>query len=69
LDERRQDRQSRQASRRHPIDRVKPSGSRVPADSFLYRRALPILLVVMGLILAGLVLVAAGVLTGLIPFQ
>jgi hypothetical protein len=58
-----------EAARRHPIDAVKPSESRVPDNSFLYRRALPILLILMGLVMLGLIVVAAGVLTGLIPFQ
>ena len=42
--------------------------SRMPEGSTFYERIIPILLVVMGVAMVALVLVAVGVLTGLVHF-
>ncbi|HEY3345784.1 MAG TPA: hypothetical protein VGJ97_12690 [Anaerolineaceae bacterium] len=42
--------------------------SRMPAHSLFYERIVPLLLVVLGVIAAGLVLFAAGVLLGIVKF-
>ncbi len=47
----------------------KPMGSRVPANSALYSRVLPIVIVVMAIVMALLILFAVGVLIGLVPFR
>ena len=49
--------------------RLKPSGSRIPANNVLYERLLPISIVIMTVIMGGLILFAAGVLLGLTPFN
>jgi hypothetical protein len=43
--------------------------SRIPGDSWIYRRALPVLLLLMGVVTIGLILTAAGVLLGVIPWR
>jgi hypothetical protein len=45
------------------------SASRVPSDSLFYDRVIPILLVVLGIIMAILILFALGVLLGIVPFK
>ena len=48
----------------------KPEGeSRIPAGSVFFRRVLPVFLVVMGMLTLGLILVAAGVLLGVVPWR
>ena len=48
----------------------KPDGtSRIPSGSVFYRRVLPVFLVVMGVLTLGLILVAAGVLLGFVPWR
>jgi hypothetical protein len=42
--------------------------SRIPADSVLYRRVLPAVLVVLALLTLALIVIAAGVLLRLIPW-
>ncbi len=49
--------------------RGKAVGSRISEGSFFYTRLLPVLIVAMGVLTAGLVIFAAGVLLGLIPFR
>ncbi|GAB4466980.1 MAG: hypothetical protein Kow0070_30160 [Anaerolineales bacterium] len=44
------------------------SKSHMPEDSFLFEKIVPISLVVMGVIMLGLILFAAGVLLGLVKF-
>ncbi len=44
------------------------SKSRMPANSVFFDKVVPILLVVLGVVMAGLVLFAAGVVLGLIRF-
>ena len=43
--------------------------SRVPAESNLYNRVLPVLLIVMGIIMVVLIVVALGVLLGFTPYR
>lgn len=52
-------------------ERSKPrnSPSRIRADSLFYTRVVPILLIAMGVITATLILLAAGVLIGVVPFR
>ncbi len=49
--------------------REKPIGSRISAGSVFYTRVLPILILAMGILTAALILLAAGVLLGIIPFR
>ena len=51
------------------LARLKPSGSRIPANHVLYERLLPVSIIFMTIIMGGLILFAAGVLLGLIPFN
>lgn len=51
------------------LARVKASGSRVPEDHPLYGRLLPALIVIMSVLMGALILFAAGVLLGFIPFS
>ncbi|MEW5988760.1 MAG: hypothetical protein AB1791_19195 [Chloroflexota bacterium] len=43
--------------------------SRIPRDSFFFERVFPILLIILGVITLLLIIVAAGILLGLIPFS
>lgn len=43
--------------------------SRMPSDSVFYEKVMPILFVALGILLLGLILFAAGVLTGIIPWS
>jgi hypothetical protein len=43
--------------------------SRVPADSSLYNRVLPVLLILLGIVMVGLIVVALGVLLGFTPYR
>lgn len=47
---------------------LKPAQHQIPRRSFLYDRVLPALILSMGLVMVILILVAAGVLLGLVPF-
>lgn len=49
--------------------RLKPGGSRIQAGSALYGRLLPALIVGMGVLMVVLIIVAAGVLLGFVPFR
>lgn len=51
----------------HP--RLKPGGSRIPAGSPLYARVLPSLIIGLGVLMVVLIVVAAGVLLGFVPFR
>ncbi len=51
------------------LSRIKPSGSRIPRESLVFRRFLPALIVSMGVLTAILILVAVGVLLGIVPFR
>jgi hypothetical protein len=51
------------------LARIKASGSRVPDNHMLYERMLPVLILMLSLIMGGLILFAAGVLLGLVPFS
>jgi hypothetical protein len=42
--------------------------SRMPEDSFFFEKAVPVLLTLMGIVMIGLMLFAAGVLLGLVSF-
>jgi hypothetical protein len=42
---------------------------RMPSDSIFYEKVFPILLIVLGVITAGIIVFAAGVLLRIIPFQ
>jgi len=44
------------------------SKSHMPENSFFFERAIPIFLVVLGLVMLGLILFAAGVLIGVVRF-
>lgn len=55
-----------------PAPSRRPTGrrdSRLPGDSWVYRRGLPALLLGMGVVTIGLILTAAGVLLGVIPWR
>jgi len=47
----------------------KTSGSRISSGSPLYTRVLPILILAMGVLTAALILFAAGVILGIVPFR
>lgn len=47
----------------------KASGSRISTSSALYTRVLPVLILGMGLLTAALILLAVGVLLGIVPFR
>lgn len=47
----------------------KRSINRMPEGSLFYERIVPILLVVMGVLTASMILFAAGVILGIIPFS
>ncbi|HEX9797118.1 MAG TPA: hypothetical protein VGA52_09030 [Anaerolineales bacterium] len=47
----------------------RPGSNRMPADSAFFERVVPALLVVLGIITVGLIVFAAGILLGFIPFQ
>ena len=47
----------------------KASGSRIPSGSPFYARVLPILILAMGVLTAVLILFAAGVVLGIVPFR
>jgi hypothetical protein len=48
---------------------LKPAGSRIPQGSRLYGRLLPALIVGLGALMILLIIVAAGVLLGFVPFR
>lgn len=48
---------------------LKPSGSRIENDSMLYTRVLPVVLGALAVLTVALIVVAAGVLIGVIPFR
>ena len=47
----------------------KSSGSRISSGSPLYTRVLPIVILAMGVLTAALILFAAGVILGIVPFR
>ncbi len=51
------------------VSRIKPPGSRIPNNHVLYERLLPVSILVMTIIMTALIIFAAGVLLGLIPFS
>jgi hypothetical protein len=51
------------------LARIKASGSRVPVNHMLYKRLIPVSIVLMSILMGGLILFAAAVLLGLIPFS
>lgn len=53
---------------KQPGDKPARSKSHMPENSFFFEKAVPVLLVVFGVVMAGLILFAAGVLLGLIHF-
>ncbi len=57
------------APRRPFLSRLKPSGSRVPEDSFFYTKLIPVLIITLGVIMVALIILAAGVLLGFVPFR
>jgi hypothetical protein len=52
-----------------PRRRPKLAGSRIPAGSTAYARLLPALIVALAIVMGLLILVAAGVLLGLVPYR
>jgi len=48
---------------------LKPSGSRIQGDSIFYTRLLPVVLGALAVMTVVLIIVAAGVLVGVIPFR
>jgi hypothetical protein len=47
-----------------------PAGkSRIPADSFFYNRIIPLVLIVLAIATTIFVLIAAGILLGVVPFR
>ena len=60
--------------RNHPKDEpqrasLKPSGSRIQGDSIFYTRVLPVILGALAVMTVLLIIIAAGVLVGVIPFR
>jgi len=51
------------------LRRKKSSGSRISSGSPLYTRVLPIVILAMGVLTAALILFAAGVILGIVPFR
>jgi hypothetical protein len=56
------------------VEKKKPrraprSSSRMPEDSLFYERLVPILLVLLGIIMVILILLAIGILLGIVPFN
>ena len=49
--------------------RLKPPGSRIPRNHVLFERLIPASILIMSLLMAALIIFAAGVLLGLIPFN
>lgn len=47
----------------------RPGSNRMPADSAFFERVVPVLLLVLGLATVGLIIYAAGVVLGFVPFQ
>ena len=58
--------QMKNAAHRRVVNR---NQSRVPEESTLYSKVIPILLVGMAVLMVVLVLFALGIITGIIPFQ
>lgn len=56
------------SSQRKPRS-AKPSINRMPEGSPFFERIVPVMLIVMGIVTTALILFAAGVLLGFIPFQ
>jgi len=52
-----------------PSQEHRPHTRRAPSQSMLYDRILPIVFIVLGIIMALLIVVAAGVLLGLIQYR
>lgn len=48
---------------------MKRDRSRIPAGSFFYNKLVPILLIGMAILTVLFILIAAGVLLGLVPYQ
>lgn len=48
---------------------LKPSSSRIEGGSTFYTRLMPVILAILALITIALIVVAAGVLIGVIPFR
>ncbi|HLF80951.1 MAG TPA: hypothetical protein VI410_04215 [Anaerolineales bacterium] len=51
------------------LRRKKSSGSRISSGSPLYTRVLPIMILAMGVLTVALILFAAGVILGIVPFR
>jgi hypothetical protein len=51
------------------LRRKKSSGSRISSGSPLYTRVLPIVILALGVLTAALILFAAGVILGIVPFR
>jgi hypothetical protein len=51
------------------LRRKKSSGSRISSGSPLYTRVLPVLILAMGVLTVALILLAAGVILGIVPFR
>lgn len=51
------------------LARIKATGSRIPDNHLLYERLLPAFILILSLLMGGLIIFAAGVLLGLIPFS
>lgn len=43
--------------------------SRMPSDSLFYGRLVPVILIVLGIVMFVLIIIALGVLLGIVPFQ
>jgi hypothetical protein len=68
VDEAKSDRARKPSGRRRRLD-IARGQSRVPEESFFYTRVVPILLISMAVIMGVLIIVAAGVLLGVVPFR
>jgi hypothetical protein len=68
VEEAKSDRARMPSERRRRLDIVRGQ-SRVPEESFFYTRVVPILLISMAVIMGVLIIVAAGVLLGVVPFR
>jgi hypothetical protein len=55
--------------RKRGFRKIPKEKSRIPEKSTFYTKVVPALLIGMALLMIALILIAAGVLTGLVPYQ
>jgi hypothetical protein len=55
--------------RARPSLQIKPEGSRIAPDSAFYTRLLPAVLLIMAVVTLTLIIIATGILLGVIPYR